>query len=225
MNSIEPISFSGLLQRLDVLSLFRPLGDNFSGLSYKKGDDLFMLINSNQSLGRQNFTIAHELYHLFYDDTFEPHICKTGLFPKGKKNINERWADIFASYLILPEEGIIQLIPDEQTKKNSITLPTLLKIEQTYGTSRSALLTRLQILELIDKNYQEKYSTNVKRSALQYGFNTELYEPTQPHAILGAYGSLANKLYDNDKVSEGHFNELLKAIGVDPEVLGDYEEN
>jgi len=225
LNSFEPISFLRVLQRLDVLSLFRPLSDDFSGLSYKSGNDYFMLINSDQSLGRQNFTVAHELYHLFYDDCFTPHICKTGLFPKGKNSINERWADVFASHLILPEEGIIQLIPDDETEKNKITLPTLLKIEQSYGTSRSALLVQLQKIGLIDKNYSDKFKTNIRRSALMYGYNTDLYETTDPHFILGTYGSLANKLFDEEKISEGHFNELLKAIGVDTEALPDYEED
>lgn len=225
LNGIEPIAFVPLLQRLGVIALFRPLDDDFSGLSYRKEQDYFMLINSNQSLGRQNFTIAHELYHLFYDEHFTPHVCKTGLFPKGKNGINERWADIFASNLLMPEEGIIQQIPVDEVEKNKITLLTLLRIEQSYGTSRSALLVQLEKNGLIDKSYSAQFKTNIKRSALMYGYNTALYEKTAPHSIFGTYGSLANKLFDEEKISEGHFNELLKVIGIDAEELRDYEED
>lgn len=212
-NSSEPIDFISLLQRLDLLTVFKPLSDDFSGLSFKLDESRFMLINSNHSLGRQNFTIGHELYHLYYDKEFTPHKCHTGRFPK--KDSAERMADIFASYLLLPEEGILQIIPEKELGKDQIRLATLLKIEQTYGSSRSALLYQLSKMDLATNQYVERYTTQVKTGAHQHGYSIELYEPTKEKAILGTFGSLALKLFENDQISESHYHELMLSIGVD----------
>ena len=37
----------------------------------KQDDVKFMLINANHSIGKQNFSIAHELYHLFVQENFK----------------------------------------------------------------------------------------------------------------------------------------------------------
>lgn len=212
-NNAEPVNFMILLKQLDIITLFRPLSADFSGLSYKEDDCMFMLVNCSHSLGRQNFTIGHELYHLYFDKGFVPHKCNTGLFPL--KNANERMADVFASYLILPEEGILQYIPEEELTKDAIKLPTLLKIEQTYCSSRQALLHQLLKMELIGKEFIEHYSVNVKSGARQFGYPLELYNSTTGNALVGAYGLLANNLLEQSKISEGHFRELMMAIGVD----------
>lgn len=222
-NSTEPVNFISLLQKLDILTVFKLLSEDFSGLSIKDGENRFMLVNSNHSVGRQNFTIGHELYHLFYDKEFVPHKCQTGLFPK--KNTNERMADIFASHLLLPEDGIIRLIPDEEMGKDKIKLATLLKIEQTYGSSRAALLTQLEKMGLTSKGFDKKYLTSVKTGARQHGYSIDLYERTNEKAILGTYGSLATKLYEKDQISESHYQELMKSIGVDVNEISTDEDN
>lgn len=222
-NSTEPINFISLLKRLDLLTVFKPLSDDFSGLSIKSAESRFMLVNSDHSVGRQNFTIGHELYHLYYDKEFIPHKCQTGQFPR--KNPSERMADIFASHLLLPEEGILQLIPEEELGRDRIRLATLLKIEQTYGSSRAALLKQLVKMELASKSFEEKYTTHIKAGAHQHGYSIELYEPTTEKAILGTFGSLANKLYENDQISESHYQELMLSIGIDvSEILPDEED-
>lgn len=210
-NSSEPIDMNALLQQLDIIAVFKKC-DDFSGLCIKEGNDKFILINSSHSLGRQNFTIAHEIYHLFYDKEFETHQCHIDY--SQTKSRNEKWADIFASHLLIPEDGILRLIPDYEDKKDKLSLSTLLKIEQTYKCSRKALLKKLEMLKLLSKSAVEKFSENIISNALLYGYTSELYSPSKERALLGAYGSLANKLYQDEKISEGHYTELMKAIGI-----------
>lgn len=212
-SNAEPIDFKNLLRKLDILTVFYPSGNNFSGLCYLDEDDRFILINSSQSIGRQNFTICHELYHLFYDTNFTPHKCQTGLFPK--KDVSELKADLFASYLLLPEDGITDMIPESEMIQDHIQLATLLKIEQTYGSSRMALLLRLLSMKVITQATIDKYTGNVLKNARQYGYSCDLYTHNDEMLIIGPYGTLANKLFDEDKISEGHYRELLAAIGID----------
>lgn len=212
-NHTEPIDFISFLQRLDIIVLFKHLDENFSGLSYKDEYGCFMLINCKHPLGRQNFTICHELYHLFYDGESSSHICKTG---KGLKNIdNERNADIFASHLLLPEDGIIGMIGDDEQSKDAIKPGTILKIEQTYGSSRTALINRLKSMGLISANYAETFLKQVKAGAVLFGYPTKLYEETPEHALLGTYGSLANRLFNEEKITESMYHELMLTIGID----------
>ncbi len=75
LSDAEAVNLKSLLLKLNVLTVYRPLSDNFSGMSLKSGDRRFMLINSNQPKCRQHFTIAHELYHLYVDPNPMPHNC------------------------------------------------------------------------------------------------------------------------------------------------------
>ncbi|MDX9883239.1 MAG: ImmA/IrrE family metallo-endopeptidase [Prolixibacteraceae bacterium] len=222
-SNTEPIDFKSLLWKLDILTVFSPLGNDFSGLSIIVDDNKFIFVNSSQSLGRQNFTICHELYHLYYNSEFEPHRCETGSFQK--KNPNELNADLFASFLLLPEDGITSMIPDTEIDTDKIQLATLLKIEQTYSSSRKALLMRLRSMNLITQQTYDKYSVDILRNALQYGYTDELYLPSNKKLIIGPYGTLANKLFDENRISEGHYRELLSAIGVDINGIARDEDN
>ena len=59
LSASEAINLKSLLLKLNVLTIFRPLSDNFSGMCLKDGSGhRFMLVNSSHSRGRQHFTIS-----------------------------------------------------------------------------------------------------------------------------------------------------------------------
>lgn len=208
----DPIRLKSLLIKLNIITVFKELTDDFSGMSVKAGSKKFILINANHSLGRQHFTICHELYHIFFDDNFKPHHCCTGLF--NKRDMNEYFADVFASYMLMPEDGIINLIPDIEMKKDKISIQTILKIENYFSCSRKALLFRLKELNLISPKKFDEYCLNIKSTAKAYGYDTTLYEPGNNNLVIGDYGTLAKQLYDNEKISEGHYISLMHDIGI-----------
>jgi Zn-dependent peptidase ImmA (M78 family) len=213
LNAYEAIDCEKLLLQLNVLTVFRPLSSSFSGMCEKKKDKRFILINSNQLLGRQHFTIAHELYHLFIQNEFKIHICNPG--NPNNKDIEEKKADIFASNLLMPELGIKRLIPVSELDEG-IKLSTLLKLEKYFSVSHTALLYRLKDLKLLTKEEVEKNnSVSIIKSALLYGFDTKLYETAGNEGqIIGDYAILAKERFDQNKISEGHYIELLSEIGI-----------
>ena len=80
-------------------------------------------------------------------------MTKIALIKVGNWEIKIEKADIFSSYLLLPEEGIIGLIPElEKKKKNLISTETIFKIQQYYSVSINALIHRLIELGFVDKN-------------------------------------------------------------------------
>lgn len=218
----DPIRFKSLLSSLNVISNFQSLSNDFSGMAIKisdenAGDLRFMMVNSNHSLGKQHFTICHELYHLYIQEQFTSMTCQTAQF--DKKTGEEFNADRFAAYLLLPSGGLLSLIPDEELKKNKITIATLLKIEHFYSCSRGALWYRLKEMSLVGKETYEFYCSNVKRSAVSHGYSTTLYEPGNLNLALGDYGTLAKRLLEKEKISESHYISLLKDWGIPSEKL------
>ena len=211
----EAIRLKSLLLKLNVLTLFRPLTEVFSGMSLKINDNArFILVNSKHSIGRQHFTIAHELYHLYIQEKFEIHQCKTGLF--DTKNKEEYNADYFASCLLMPESGIHEMIPDEELKKKKISLQTVIKLEQYFSVSHSSMLVRLKMLDLLDTKTLEYFKTfKATETAQQYGYDTSLYKEGNHNIIVGDYGQKAKMLFDIEKISEGHYLELMQQIGID----------
>lgn len=211
----EAIRIKSLLLKLNVFTLFRPLTEAFSGMSLKINENArFIIVNSNHSIGRQHFTIAHELYHLFIQEKFEIHQCKTGLF--DLKNKEEYNADYFASCLLMPESGIQEMIPDEELNKKKISLQTILKLEQYFSVSHSSMLLRLKMIGLLDsKTFEYFKALKITETAQQYGYETSLYKEGNNNVIVGDYGEKAKRLFDLEKISEGHYMELMKQIGID----------
>ena len=218
INNKEAIRLKSLLQKLNVITVFKPLSADFSGMAIKTqyGEYIyrFILINASQSIGKQHFTVCHELYHLFAQKDFSSRVCKTGLFDKriDKEEYN---ADIFASYLLLPTDGLIELIPNEELVSKKISLKTVVYLEQFFSCSRRALLYRLKKLKLISEDNYNLYTTNVIKSAAEYGYDTSLYKPGNENVAIGNYGATAKGLYDNEFISQSHYYSLLTDLGID----------
>jgi Zn-dependent peptidase ImmA (M78 family) len=214
---VQPISFESLLLQLNVISSFQMMSDKLSGMALKVVEKnsvhRFMLVNSNHNVGRQNFTVCHELYHLYIQENFNAQFCNTGKFDE-KKDIEEFKADVFAAILLIPAAGVRMLIPPLEQSLDDIHLATIIKIEQYYQCSRLALLYRLKSLGYISQGKVEFYRQNVKKGAYQHGYDTKLYEKDREGLHIGDYGDLANFLYEVEKISEGHYMTLMDTVGV-----------
>lgn len=210
--NLEAIELESLLIKLNVITLFRPLSGNLSGMAIKTEGHCFMLINNQHSIGRQHFSICHELYHLYFDENFTPHHSVAGGFDK---KTNEYHADVFASYFLMPDDGILNLIPNDELKKDKISLSTILKIEHYFNCSRRALLFRLKELGIITGKAFDSFVERIKVGARQHGYSTKLYESGNTGLVIGDFGSKSRKLFEEEKISEGHYIELLGSIGVD----------
>lgn len=210
LSSCEPISLKSLLLKLNVLTVFKPLSDNFSGMCLKDNSEhRFMLINSNHSRGRQHFTIAHELYHLYVEKNPKPHKCNPGYV----NSTIEREADLFAALLLMPSDGLCQFIPESELISKEVSIGTILKLEHYFSVSRSALLYRLLNIGLIEKKtHSDLWLIGVKNSAICYGYDTSLYESANEGLVIGDFGEKAHALFKANKISEGHYWELLHKI-------------
>ena len=104
-----------------------PLSSRISGMCTKEKDDIVICINSTTSYGRQRFTLAHELYHVLYEEGMQRVICDMSM--NGNKSDSEKEADQFASYLLMPYDALLvydNLLDNEVADKyKSITVSTV----------------------------------------------------------------------------------------------------
>lgn len=211
VSNTEPINVKIILRMLGVLTLYRPLSSALYGFSMKSADGKcrFILVNSNSMIGRQNFTIAHELYHLYFDGNPRPHFCQV-----GKLDDEEKSANLFAGAFLMPKLGLIQHIPDEELFSKKISLNTILNLEALFGVSHSALMVRLKELKFITERLYECYtSLKINVEAISRGFDVELYNKGNEGLVIGDFGAKARELFEKDIISEGHYIELLNMIG------------
>lgn len=214
LSDCEAINIKSLLLKLNVLTMYRSLSETFSGMSLRGGDKRFMLINSNHPRCRQHFTIAHELYHLFIEEDTMPHNSSV----RGRKSESEQCADAFAQLLLMPADGVRQLIPEQELKVGTVSLGTVIRIEHYFSVSHAATLHRLYDLKLIDRDTHDKFlKLPIVRMARAYGYDTQLYLPGNKGLVIGDFGEKARKLFDEEKISEGHYLELLHKIGINDE--------
>lgn len=217
LSDTDPIRFKSLLSKLNVITVFKELSEDFSGMALKIENNRFILVNSNHSLGKQHFTICHELYHLFIQENFTWMLCNTGKF---ETNSGEEYnADRFASILLMPESAIKELIPDKELTKDKIQLNTILKLEHYFSCSRGALLYRLKTLDLITSKCYDLYSSNIMSNAVKYGYSIDLYKSGNNGLTIGNYGELAHELFDKEIISESNYISLLYDLGMNEEYL------
>lgn len=204
-----PFPVKSTLEQLGILTVFRPLSDSSYGMSIKMKDgSRFMLVSSNSTIGRQHFTIGHELYHLYYNENPQPHMCGT-----DGKAPTEQSADMFASNLLLPRVGLLAMLPEDFPTSKKLDLATVVKMEQKFQVSRQALLYRLKRLGIIGEDVLQSLLLAPTRDAAQRrGYDVALYENGNEGLIIGDYSSLATDLFEKGRISEGHYNELVYVL-------------
>ena len=110
----SPIDIFALVRSIENLTLvFYSMGNNISGMCIKDDfGDAIIAIWSQKTFGRQCFSLAQKLYHLYYDDEMTT-VCSS---PLGAGSTIEKTADQFASYFLIPPLALRTKILD--LKKN-----------------------------------------------------------------------------------------------------------
>ncbi|MFP5522055.1 ImmA/IrrE family metallo-endopeptidase [Peptococcus simiae] len=227
-DAFSPIDIFSLVQSIDTLTLILyPLGKNISGVCYKGDSSSAIIINSDMSLGRQRFSLAHELYHLFYDEATKPTVSLEKIGSGGE---SEKKADMFASYFLMPSAGLYKRIEKYKQKygRNKLSIEEIIKWEQYYGVSHQAMLYRLQNEPSLHIYIDEEIkNVGVVSLAKSLGYSADLYLPSPKEKkilVLGHYVNQAKELLDQDKISCGKYEELLLDAFREDIVYGSEEE-
>lgn len=172
------------------------------------------------SIGRQRFSLTHELYHLYCDKDVSSKICPIETLRSNKV---EKSADQFASYLLIPQAALYNRIQEMKGAGNRrLTIEDVAKLEQYFGVSRHAILFRLQQEGELSKSSAE--GKDVISSAARLGYDTSLYKPTPKNVNKGTYGHYikqVEKLLQSGVISTGKYEEWLLDAFRDDIVYGE----
>lgn len=184
-----------------------PMSSRLSGMCTKEGEDIIICINSTTSYGRQRFTLAHELYHVLYEENMKRVICDMSM--SSDKSESEQEADQFASYLLMPYDALLEYEQD----KDKWNLEKVIDAEQFFQVSHQAMLRRLVCDKLIGNEIADKYKAiTVSTEAAKLGYGKELYfqtDKSKQYFTTGEYIRKVEKMAEKDLISEGKREELL----------------
>ena len=207
---------------LGITCVKRPLKSSISGATLKTGKVKVILVNSSKTLGHQNFTVAHEIYHCLYDENLVSKACKTESFNRAPDS--EGTADLFATHLLMPEDAIFNQLRLRKRLDVALTLADIINLEQFFGVSRKAMCWRLEDLKLITREQSERCCTNVTQSARSLGKNTDLYQPTNEKVIISNYAEKASEALEKNLITESRYEEILADADLLEKVMGVSEE-
>ena len=208
----SPVDIFTLLgNREDLTITFIPMSERISGICIREESNNLIAINSTLSYGRQRFTAAHEMYHLYFHKDFDKIICSKDI--DTNKDPGEIEADSFASYFLAPYEALKYFIEQKLGEsKGKLTVNDVVGIEQQFGMSRQAILWRLVKEKYISRHEAEGMKTGIIRSALRLGYDDRLYVPASKDRLyftFGKYIKMAEELKEKEIVSTGKYEELL----------------
>jgi Zn-dependent peptidase ImmA (M78 family)/transcriptional regulator with XRE-family HTH domain len=157
----------------DTALVFRlPLGERNgsapSGFFYNHPRTGFcIVVNSEMSLGRQVFTLAHELAHAF----FHSQGADVWISFPGAPSARERFSDLFAGQLLVPEDALASAV-DELGAWEELSDPIVaIHLQRYFGVSYATLVVRLRQENLISEDaYQELRQISPSRLALALGY-------------------------------------------------------
>jgi Zn-dependent peptidase ImmA (M78 family) len=222
LQSTEHFDVYRAVTSLGITCVKRLLESNISGATLKTNKVKVILVNSSKTLGHQNFTIAHELYHCLHDENLVSRACKTERFVRVRGS--EQVADIFATYLLMPEDAIFNQLRLRKKLDAKLTLADIINLEQFFGVSRKAMCWRLEDLKLMNREQSENWCTNVIQSAVSLGKNTDLYMPTNDETIFSDYAEKASEAFQKNLITESRYKEILADADLLEEVMGAAEE-
>ncbi|MWC29202.1 ImmA/IrrE family metallo-endopeptidase [Paenibacillus sp. MMS18-CY102] len=134
---------------------------NILGMYIKQKETKIVLIHRHRILGNQNFTAAHELSHVLFDEEDMLDVC----VPEGySKDSNEILADFFASHFLMPEESILN---EYNWGTFEVQKVHILRLSAKYQVSFIAMSLRLYNLGIITNELYQNYLTKSKKGKLK----------------------------------------------------------
>ena len=188
-NVIEyPISPFKMLNDENVTFLIR----NFNKLegvyipAEEETDIAIVGINVNRPITRQRFTAAHELCHHFRDAD------KNVACPIGQKNASEKFADAFASAVLMPMGELKAKVNEYKDVNGNVSFDDILKIADYFGVSFDSCVRRIAYkIHAIEGDIENNELTK----------RIKKFHPDKKRETLGmSYENLYSDLIDNYSV-------------------------
>lgn len=199
--------------------VFRPMSASISGMCVRHNGFWLIVINTSKSLGHQHFTLAHEYYHLSYEDGLEGRACSVG---RGDAKGTEKEADQFASALLMPIGGIAERLARRTgSERPNVDASDIIDLEQYFGVSHAAMLVRLCEYGVITSSQAQTLKPAVIDTARRLGYDASLYRANNRDLVLSPLAEMAEIARANGLISLGKYEQLMLEGGLADLLYGD----
>lgn len=206
IDEFSPVNMFNLLSyKIPNLTIsWFPMKSSVCGCYFKKNHDSIILLNSTHTRGRQNFTLAHELYHLL-DNKENFVVCS-----EKNQEETEIKADEFASDFLLSECALYDYMDSNNIEEWSIN--DVIKCEQYFRLDHRNFIGRLYSQGFITGDQFAELSFNIFDKAAGLGYDTSLYESNHKdnqYYSIGHMIPLTERLYNEKKLTKGVRKDIL----------------
>jgi len=197
-----------LEQDVGLRIFYYPFPGKFSAIYlYEEQVGGCIAVNSNHPEDRQRWSLAHDYGHfltyrqkptVFIEDGYQ------------RKPESERLADDFATFFLMPTNGLTRRFNDIRKTKESVKLGDLLTLAHFYGVSMEAMLLRLENLRLLQTGFAERLrgsNFKVREAQQQLGL---MPFPVREQKFPSRYQYLALEALENELISEAQFSHFLE---------------
>lgn len=178
---LEKIEGNGILVsrihvRADKVDAFSQWSDRFK-------IPFIMLSRDKASAARQRFDALHELAHIILHQGVEARHLNN----KSTYKMLEKQADVFASYMLLPEQDFVDEL-------YAPTLDGMLSLKERWGVSVAAMIMRCKSLDILDDYAAKKMWMNYTRRGWRKGepFDGKM-EKEAPYLIRRSFEMLLDQ--------------------------------
>ncbi len=222
-------------ERINIELIRTPFKNlKLAGFIGYKYDTFVIVTNTNQTLGFERFTIAHEIYHLLQNRVS---IKKNFIIEEmvssetDVKDIHELMADSFAAELLIPEEDLKIYVKEvTDSKDKNIDIDIVIQLQHIYGVDYIAITKRLKEVGIIDdaqkKCLEDILSIEGKLQDLtkKLGRNNDLNTPSKDTYILQKNLEIIKSNFESGHTTYDDLIRVFGYLGCTPDKFG-YEEN
>jgi Zn-dependent peptidase ImmA (M78 family) len=179
------------------------------GCFFSASDHDFLYINSTNSLEKQNFAAAHELYHvLMNENRYAKKVFSDVVTGNGEINNEDLEASAFAALLLVPTKALQDCLAILLSEKTTITSASIQLLNKYFMVPEKSLAMRLYEIGRINRESLLDLFSSLPKS--------QVIPPTECAVELGSlvenmqYAKDLELVDDEDLVADEAFLESLK---------------
>lgn len=212
---------------LNARVLYYPLGKNAPwGVTRLNGskengakEKPFVIINTSIPVSCQVFAAAHELYHIWYENS--PDILPSDLLDEDGKQTNEKRANRFAAEFLMDEMVLLQEMRLHGIRKDLITIRSILQLSVLFTVPYEAMVRRLYELDIISAISKDELLSFPAESIAHCRKVFSLFDPQGDERIsIDNLAELAVEAYNSSLITFEKLEFLLDICGLRPDEIG-----
>lgn len=204
------------IESLGIFILIATAPEKISGFCMAIGEDTFIFINKKHTLGRQNYSLWHEMYH-WYTKTYG----NVSFEKEATIDEIEYSAEYFASLALIDTEYLKEILKKSGFNSENIMYLSndqIIKLQHHFKVSYSAMVNKLAEL-FPDAPLSNRYAlgTVSKRAelvdkTLKLGLDLSLINATEESYITPSLFEWLNKANEENRISKEQLENLVILI-------------